>query len=148
MWILPSMDLSELYSIEVIWPIRRIQLSKGRIKNIIKICYITGITGLKLLSLQNSIAPIGIFLHVNGSKKSVEKKSLTPVTIICLNNLYIIYIMYIYYTQCVSNMVTPILTRNSLKVDSVPSLRGRFVGVKRTEGRFYAMRRRFVGVST
>ena len=33
------------------------------------------ITGLKLLSPQNSIAPTRIFLHVNGAKKSVEKKA-------------------------------------------------------------------------
>ena len=30
--------------------------------------------------------------------------------------------------QCVSNIMTPILTRNSLKVNSIPSVRGRFVG--------------------
>ena len=32
------------------------------------------ITGVKTFSLQNSIAPIRIFLHVNGTKKSVEIK--------------------------------------------------------------------------
>ena len=30
--------------------------------------------------------------------------------------------------QCVSNIMTPILTRNSLKVNSIPSVRGRFLG--------------------
>ena len=34
--------------------------------------------------------------------------------------------------QCVSNMMTSILTRNFPKVKSTPSLRGRFIGVELT----------------
>ena len=49
------------------------------------------------------------------------------------------------FIQCVSNMMTPILTRNSLKINSTPSVRRRFHALK---GRFHAMRRRYVGVFT
>ena len=44
------------------------------------------ITGLKRLSLQNSIGPIRIFLHVNGAKKSVEKKA-KPLLVLAIDPL-------------------------------------------------------------